>query len=270
MAERDVTIGTRVFGKLGPEKYAGMLNPFLENAKVFGPCLVVSQKDYEHLSSLTQFVEGHAELRLSETKGNESPADMCNQIVKYCADKNLAYFGIVSSDFSHHIPRVMPELIDRLTSDPQLTTVGVAIEGVHDLEVLKTGITTENYATVFHNNAFSVQRLNVPGVTLEQRLFPRESDQFRLGSVKIGGKDVPVGGNEEIALVLRLLGQGTDLNVKLLAGKHTIVRDAGTEISSIEEKVKRRSQVAKVYQEHFGITDERLRDYLSNHYKIID
>lgn len=269
--------GTRVFGNLRPEQYPQLLLPFLEHSRTFGPCLIVSQEEYEYLEQLKAFLarrEG-TELRLSQTTGNQSPADMCNQIIKYCADKKLAYFAVVSSDLSGFIPQVMPKVFDRLRANPNLTTVGVAIEGVHNLELLekvklkgREEITTENYATVFHNNAFSVQRARVDEVPFDQRIFPRESDQFRLGTVKIEGKDVPVGGNEEIALVLKLLAQGTQVNVELLAGKYTLVRDTEAEISSIAEKVKRRAQVAKVYQDHFGIGDEALRNYLSNHFVI--
>lgn len=269
--------GTRVFGNLGPEQYPQILTPLLENSRTFGPCLIISQTGYEYLEQLRAFLatQEETDLRLSETTGNQSPADMCNQIIKYCADRNLAYFGIVSSELSGFIPRVMPEMFDRLKANPNLTTVGVAIDGVHNLELLervklrgRAEITTDNYATVFHNNAFSVQRLRVDGVSFEQRLFPRESDQFRLGTVKIDDKDVPVGGNEEIALVLKLLAQGMQVNVELLAGKYTIVRDAEAEISSIAEKVRRRAQVAKVYQKHFGVGDEALTSYLNDHFVI--
>lgn len=279
-------IGTRVFGDVfKPEDYSSRLDKFIEGARTFGPVLIVSQENYKYLQELQDYVNKNNEFQdfntvsisLSKTEGVQSPADMCNQIIKMCYKSRLAYFGIVSNDLAKFIPNVMPEMIDRLRNQQDLTTIGVAVQNIHNLgllgEISEHGmqeLNTGNYATLFHNNSFAVHRLILPGeINPIDRLFPRTTDQGKLGIIKVDGQDVPIGGNEEIALVLRLLKKGVSLNTQLLAGKYTIIRDSNTELSSVDKKIMRRPQVARVYQQYYGITDEELTDYLQNHYRII-
>jgi len=166
-----------------------------------------------------------------------------------------------------------------MENDPRIASVGVAIQGVHDLDLLrdvkKQGInviTPDNYATLFHNNSCAIHRFT-PRVgesvlAVEDRFFSRITDQNALGELTINDQQVPVGGNEEIELVLRLLQKGQSLDTLLLDGQYTIIRDPSKEVSSVDKKILRRPLVARVYQNHFGLTDRQVADYLQNHYQI--
>jgi hypothetical protein len=204
---------------------------------------------------------------------------MCNEIVKECHELGLGYFAIVSGDLAEFVPQRIPKMLDHLKADPRLASVGVAIQNVHNfglLEQVRAGgeeIHAGNFATVFHNNAFSVNRISPlvggSGLALSQRLFPDVADNGTLGKVNISGEEVPVGGNEEIALALMLLGTGINLNVLFLADEGSeIVRDKNTELSTLDKKVQRRVPVAAAYQEHYRVSNETLNRYLRSHYRI--
>ena len=281
----ELVTGTRVFGKFEPERYLSQLTPFVENAAQFGRVIIVSQQSYENLVDLRQFAQQSSkpgekiQVVLSDTIGAESPADMCNRIVLACAALGFDYFAIVSGDLAEYIPERFPIMIDRLQSNHDISSIGVAIQGVHNLGLLDrvkqhgiAEVTLDNYATIFHNNAFAIHRLHPRAgetiVDVSDRLFPRVTDQGKLGSVTLDGQEVPIGGNEEIALALQLLKQNIELDTLLLAGSHTIIRDPDKELSTIDAKILRRPAVAKAYQQHYNITDGEISAYLQSHYRI--
>ncbi len=272
-----LTIGTRVFGeKFTPDMYAPTLAPLIASANQFGHALVVSQEVYPYKTRLEEFVASQksagqsVSVVYSKTEGNKSPADMCNQVVEYAHDKAFKLFAIVSGDLGQFIPSAIPSMLATIEENSRLATVGVAIQGVHNFgllnEVHKEGVSVvqpNNFATVFHNNAFSVHRTTLEDfLPFENRLFPRVTDQGTLGTIDIDGEQIPVGGNEEIALMLRLLTADYFLQVNFLAGANALIRDPNKELTSIDKKVQRRIPVARKYQEHFGISDELLTSYL--------
>ncbi len=151
-----------------------------------------------------------------------------------------------------------------------------AIQNVHNLSLIKDiqergqgEVGVENYATIFHNNAFAVHRFHVPGLDYDGRIFPRVTDQGTLGEIIIDNEPVKVGGNEEIALMLQALSQGVELPTRLLAGRQTLIRDPQKEITSVDKKVARRPQVARKYQEHYRISDERLLKSLRKNFQVV-
>lgn len=278
-------IGTGVFGKFEPENFQSHISPFLNAAREFGPVVVVSQDAYPYSHELGQFVVNSVrkaddfEVIRSQTVGAKSPADMCNQIIRACARRGFEYFAVVSSDLAPYIPTTFPIMLNQLQHNPELTSVGIAIQGVHNLALLEEirehgsdRITPDNYATIFHNNAFSIHRLHPQvgetTISISSRLFPRVTDQETLGTIDIDGQKVPIGGNEEIALVLQLLKQEKNINTLLMAGNFTIIRDPNQEISSIDTKILRRPAVARRYQQHYDVSDQKLNDYLQDHYQI--
>lgn len=276
----EIISGTRVFGNFEPERFQSQLTPFIENASAFGEAAIISQKAYPNLDELLSFVRPGVRVRLSDTVGAESPADMCNQIILAGADLEAQYFAVISSDLAEYIPLCFPPMIEKLQSDQSLTSVGVAIQGVHNFALLNeveaqglSAVTPDNYATIFHNNAFAIHRL-YPEVgegkplTVDERLFPRITDQGKLGSVEIDGQTIPIGGNEEIALALQLLKRGRSISTLLLAGSSSIVRDPDKELSSVDAKILRRPFVARAYQEYYGVSDSEVSDYLAQHYNI--
>ncbi len=277
--EGQIAIGTRVFGdKFTPDLYTPALAPFIASANQFGEAVIVFQKVYPFKTHLEQFVTdqkgfGHdVSVVYSETEGNKSPADMCNQIVEYAQDKQFNLFAILSSDLAKFIPSAIPQMLATIASDTNLATVGIAIQGVHNFtllnEVQKTGLSAvqrDNYATVFHNNAFSVHRTVFDNeLPRDKRRFPRITDNGTLGKTNIDGDSVDIGGNEEIALMLQLLSEGYPLRVNLLAGDRSIIRDPSKELTLVDKKVQRRIPVARAYQEHFEVSNEALANYLHN------
>ncbi len=276
MMTEEAVFGTRVFGeKFTPDLFEASLAPFITHANLFGSALVVSQETYPFKKELEEFaVTQRANgkditIRYSSTEGNKSPAGMCNEIVQYAHDKGKKLFAIISGDLAGFIPQAFPLMLKQFEEDAKLATVGMAVQGVHNFAVLKKveqngmeAIKPDNFATVYHNNAFSIHRTEPRGLNTEQRLFPRVTDQGTLGSVDIDGAPVLVGGNEEIALMMQLLSQGYFLKVKLLAGQDSLVRDARAELTSIDKKAQRRIPVAKRYQEYYEVSDDDLTNYL--------
>lgn len=272
-----LTIGTRVFGeKFTPDLYLSTLAPFITLVNRFGDAVIVSQAVYPYKDKLEEFITSQrsagkdVSVVYSQTEGNKSPADMCNQIVEYAHDKAFRLFAIISSDLGPFIPSAIPLMLATIEENSQLATVGVAIQGVHNFALLNevqakgiVAVAPDNFATVFHNNAFSVHRTTFADFPQDDaHRFPRVTDQGTLGTVEIDGEQVPVGGNEEIALMLRLLAVGYSLQVNFLAGKKSLVRDPNKEMTSIDKKVQRRNQVARKYQEYYAVSDEALTFYL--------
>lgn len=166
--------------------------------------------------------------------------------------------------------------LEHLQNMPNLAMLGLIIEGVHDLELLRSEVTSSNFATLFPNNAFCLHRLNVNDslgnpISLEERLFPVVTDDKQLGQTTMDGKTLDIVGNEEIALVLSLLSIKVKPDVSLMAMERlaTITRDPSQERRPADFKIRRRQIVAEAYQRYFNVTTEELNTWLRNHYSII-
>lgn len=285
MTYSSLLIATRVYGELSLDKLQENVKPFLENALKFGHVLIVSQREYKHLPELKKLIANHnqnnnIDLKYANPADTPNNAEMCNVIIHHCKGKRLQYLAIISNDLGEYIPKAIPPVLGIFQKSPQITSVGLAIKGVHNMQLLEEirkgtqKITPENFATVFYNNAFSINRLEPitthHKLSVADRLFPQEIDQADfLEPAIIDGRAVKLGGNEEIAIVLKLLQKGINLNTILLAGDYTIIRDASKEISSVDDKVIRRQKTADGYQQHFGIPKEMLQQYLDKHNEII-
>lgn len=284
MIEEQILSGTRVFGQvdLGQESNLAGIQAFIDQTNVFGPSLIVSQRNFLGLSRLVKFVDNqkgqgsNVDLAVSEDTGKEIPSALCNEIVRSCHEHGLEYFAVMSKGFVTEIPYIMPPLLDHLRRMPNLAMLGLAIDGVHDLDLLDgTEITPDNFATVFPNNAFCLHRLSISDtngdpIPLEKRLFPPITDRGQLGQRTVGETTFNIAGNEEIALVLSLLPEDITPDVSLMAiGPSVIKRDTSQERRPADLKISRRQLVAHEYQEYYGVDSNQLADWLRNHYSII-
>lgn len=293
MSNAELLSGTRVPRERGNLVYDVTLSKFIEHANALNSeALIVSQYSYTDLATLTEYIEREklqgkvVNMVLSETHGVQAPADLCNMIVTGCINRGLEYFAIVSVDLVNEIPTVMPKLLDRLRHTPDLAMIGVSMVGVHDQDLLQRirdhgsdELTAQNFGNVFTNNAFALYRLHVHDesgnpVSLQDRLFPRETDNGYLGRVIVKGEMVDAGGNEEMGVVIRTISQGIPLNAALLIAN--IQRDINSEmalkettVKEVPFKVARRQAVAAVYQRHFRVSDETMNAWLKGHYSII-
>lgn len=279
----------RVFGGERPEDYPQRLGSFVRYSTPFGIPTFVVPRSYDGRDDLKKFVLGQRILgysvNLVKSYARVEPnhidyGGLINSGIELGRKKRAECFALVANDLAEYIPQALPVMLERMRSDPLLATVGVAIDTVHDLDLLERvkvegmhAISPSNYATVFPNNAFSLHRIrpHINGHQLSsEETFFTQLFEDQLGIASLGGREIPLGGNEEIERILRLLKMGHPLKTLLLAGDFTIKRDPENEISSVLFKKDRRQLVAARYQGHpdYDISDSALSHYLNNYYKI--
>jgi hypothetical protein len=278
---------TRIHGSFPRDRIEQTVNVFGEMVQKIGPVLIASHELFSHRDILASSVasqqsRGRA-VEVVYSKNHHRPGTinhsaMFNLGIKECAQQGLPYFATVSSDLGEYLPAVLPAR-DRLHQNPQLLMVGVEVEGIHDTELIRrvkqadtSIIHSGNYARAFLNNAFAVHRLKpvIDGevLSIEERQF-NQLHEDTLGRVVIGDKQIPLWGHEDLELPLRLLANGKPAEVLLLAGQqYSVVRDPSKEVPAHPYKKATRQPVASAYQKYYGITDDSLNSYLSQHFQI--
>lgn len=260
-----------------------LIRPFFEQAGPLGTPMVIIDPHAPAIAEVHGLAKDHrAHVVFSaahnKAPGGISPAEMINDGLRRARLEGHKFFGIISGDLASHIPRVVPEMLRRLEADPELTTVGVAIDTVHDLDLLRRmktygmqELTPDNYAVALPNNAFSIHRVTA-GINghLPEDFHFAELFEDQLGYIQIGGRREPLRYNEEIARILRQI-RTRPLKMLLLASEeYTLRRDDIRSVSSSPYKKERRQPTADSYRRHpdYAVSDEVLSDYLQNYYQV--
>jgi D-galactose 1-dehydrogenase len=271
-ADKDILTIARIHTRYPGDKVEDTVESITANVTQFGPVLIVSNDTYPHLDKLTDAVAKNGEQVIVDiyNGSGKDHGGMFNKGINAAKEAGLPFFATVSNDLMHIVPDVFPIMLARLKENPELTSVGLAILGIHDTELLnriKNGeakITASNYPGIFINNAFALHRVEPVSsgkpVPFTDRLFlqHKRSDGELLGR------------HEDIEIALRLLNNGSPTKNLLLAftGNWVASRNHAEEVPSAGDKNKTRKNTAKYYQQLYGLSDNEIESYLENHFGI--